>query len=215
MKKQPVWYTLIRYLTSRGLKKDLDGVNALSGEEISAIEKGVASVVYTERFSLRGRIHELLMGYDTYRRTGDPTGFTLMQRLEFWKAAAGIIKENWLTGVGTGDLNEAFRIQYEKMGTKLDPKQRWRAHNQYMTILLTFGVFGLAWFLFALFYPMIALRKFGDFFTLTLLLILLLSMTTEDTLESQARVTFIWFFYCFFLFARKEEDPMVPSRLVI
>lgn len=215
MKKQPVLFTLIRYLASKGLRKDLDGVNALTNEEVSSIEKGIASEVYTERFSIRGRIYEILMGYDTYKQTGNPTGFTLMQRLEFWKAATGIIRNNWLTGVGTGDLNEAFQSQYSEMQTKLAPKQRWRAHNQYLTFLLTFGVFGLAWFLFALFYPPFALRKFGDFFTLAILIILLLSMITEDTLESQARVTFFWFFYCFFLFARRDGDPLVPSRSAI
>jgi hypothetical protein len=215
MKKQPVVFTLIRFLTSKGLRKDLDGVNSLTDEEIKSVEKGIANVVYTERFSIRGRIYELLMGYDTYKRTGDPTGFTMMQRLEFWKAASGIIRSNWLTGIGTGDLDEAFKVQYNEMQTKLAPEQRWRAHNQFLTILLTFGVFGLAWFLFAIFYPPFALNKFGDFFTLAILIILLLSMTTEDTLESQARVTFFWFFYCFFLFARKDEDPLVPSRSAI
>jgi hypothetical protein len=33
-----------------------------------------------------------------------------------------------------------------------------------------------------------------------------LSMMTEDTLESQMGVTFFTFFYCFFLFGRKEYD---------
>lgn len=214
LKGQPLRFTLVRFLASKGLRKDLDGVNALTDEEVQAIEKGTANVVYLQKFSIRGRIYELLMGYDAYKATGDPTGFTMMQRLEFWKAAAGIIKDNWLTGIGTGDLNTAFHNQYEKMHTKLAPEQRWRAHNQFLTILLTFGVFGLAWFLFALLYPPAALKKFGDFYTLTLLIILLFSMITEDTLESQARVTFFWFWYCFFLFARKEKDPLVPSRSV-
>lgn len=212
LKGQPLRFTLVRFLASKGLRKDLDGVNALTDEEVQAVEKGIANVVYMQKFSIRGRIYEMLMGYDTYKATGDPTGFSLMQRIEFWKAGIGIIRDHWLTGVGTGDLNEAFSTQYEKMQTKLAPEQRWRAHNQFMTILVAFGVFGLAWFLFALFYPPAAMKKFGDFFTLTLLIMLLFSMITEDTLESQARVTFFWFWYCFFLFARKEEDPLVPSR---
>jgi hypothetical protein len=214
LKGQPLIFTLVRFLASKGLRKDFDGVNALTNEEVQAIEKGTANVVYMEKFSIRGRIYELLMGWDTYKATGDPTGFTMMQRIEFWKAAAGIIRDNWLTGIGTGDLNEAFRVQYEKMHTKLAPEQRFRAHNQFLTILLTFGIFGLAWFLFALLYPPVKLKKLGDFYVLTLLIILLCSMITEDTLESQARVTFFWFWYCFFLFARKEEDPLVPSRSV-
>lgn len=212
LKGEPVLFTLVRFLASKGLTKDLDGVNALSEEEIRAVEKGVANVVYMQKFSIRGRMYEFLMGYDAYKKTGNPTGFTLMQRVEFWKAASGIIGRHWLTGVGTGDVNMAFSSQYEQMHTKLAPDQRWRAHNQFLTILLTFGIFGLVWFLIGLFYPPVALKKFGDFFTLTILIILICSMITEDTLESQARVTFFWFWYSFFLFARKEDDPLVPSR---
>lgn len=212
LKGQPVLFTLVRFLASKGLRKDLDGVNALSDVEVRAIEKGIASVVYMDKFSIRGRIYEILMGYDAYRSTGDPTGSSVMQRMEYWKAAARIIQRHWLTGVGTGDLDLAFRNQYELMHTKLSPDQRWRAHNQFLTILIAFGIFGLAWFLFALLYPPLKLRKFGDFFTLTILIMLLLSMLTEDTLETQARVTFFWFWYSFFLFARRDEDKLVPSR---
>lgn len=212
LKGQPVLFTLVRFLASKGLRKDLDGVNALTDEEVSAIEKGIANQVYLQKFSIRGRIYEMLLGYDDYRATGDPTGSSLMQRLEFWKAATGIIRNHWFTGVGTGDLNQAFRNQYERMHTKLAPDQRWRAHNQFLTIFIAFGIFGLAWFVFALLYPPVRLRKFRDFFTLTLLIMLLLSMITEDTLETQARVTFFFFWYSFFLFARREDDRLVPSR---
>lgn len=212
LKGEPVFFTLVRFLASKGLRKDLDGVNALTDEEVHAIEKGVADVVYMQKFSIRGRIYETLMGYDKYKKTGDPTGSSLMQRLEFWKAASGIISRHWITGVGTGDVNMAFQNQYEEMHTKLAPDQRWRAHNQFLTIFLTFGIFGLIWFVAALFYPPLKLKKFGDFFTITILIMLCCSMITEDTLESQARVTFFWFWYSLFLFARKESDPLVPSR---
>ena len=214
LKGEPVFFTLVRFLASKGLRKDLDGVNALTDEEVHAIEKGIADVVYMQKFSIRGRIYETLMGYNKYKKTGDPTGSSLMQRLEFWKAASGIIGRHWITGVGTGDVNMAFQNRYEEMHTQLAPDQRWRAHNQFLTIFLTFGIFGLIWFVAALFYPPLKLKKFGDFFTVTILIMLCCSMITEDTLESQARVTFFWFWYSLFLFARKENDPLVPSRSV-
>jgi|WetSurMetagenome_2_1015567.scaffolds.fasta_scaffold40554_2 hypothetical protein len=211
LKKQPLVNTLIRFLTSKGLRKDADGVNALSDQEIHAIEKGVANKVYMEQFGIRGRIFELLMGYEAYRKTGNPTGFSMMQRFEFWKASAGIIHDNWLTGVGTGDMNTAFTDQYEKMKTKLAPDNRWRSHDQYLSILVGFGVFGLAWFLFSLLYPAIRLKSLSDYFVITILTIGLLSMLTNDTIESQAGVTFFYFYYSFFLFGRKEKDRFLPG----
>jgi hypothetical protein len=199
--------TLVRFLTSKGLRKDADGVNSLSCKEVEAIENGVGNVIFIDEFSFRGRIYEFLWGYDEYLKTGNPTGSTTMQRIEFWKASFGIIRDNWLTGVGTGDMNEAFQQEYEKMHSKLAPDQRWRSHNQFLSIFVGFGVIGLIWFLFAIFYPPITTRKFNDYFFLIFFIIALLSMIPGDTIESQAGVTFFSFFYSFLLFGRKEEEP--------
>jgi len=208
LKGQQVKFTLLRYLTSLGYRKDAGGMERLTREDIEAIERGIADVVNLNRLSLKGRIYELLMGYETYMSTGDPTGSSLMQRLEFWKASWGISCDNWLTGVGTGDMNHAFKDQYERMDTKLDSEQWWRSHNQFFSILIGFGIFGLIWFLVSLIYPAWVKRGFGDYFFLTFFIIAMLSMLTEDTLESQAGVSFFYFFYSFFLFGRRDQDPV-------
>ncbi len=209
LKREPVAYTVVRFLTSKGWRKDADAVDKLSLQEVSAIEKGVANYIFLEGFSVRGRMYEFLWGFDNYRETGNPTGSTVMQRLEFWKASLGIIRDHWLTGVGTGDMNIAFRVQYEKMQSKLAPDQRWRSHNQFLSIFIGFGIFGLIWFLIALFYPPVILRRQDDYFVVVFLVIAILSMLTEDTLESQTGVTFFAFFYSFFLFARKAKDSII------
>ncbi len=203
---EKITFTLIRFLTSKNLRKDADGVGSLSPDEVRAIERGVPNYLFIDKFSMRSRIYELLWGYEMYKHTGDPTGYTLMQRIEFWKASLGIIRDTWLTGVGTGDMNEAFQKQYTTMNSKLPPDQRWRSHNQFLSIFVGFGIFGFIWFLFALFYPALKLRGFTDYFFVVFIIITILSMITEDTLESQMGVTFITFFYCFFLFGRKEYD---------
>lgn len=203
---EKIEYTLVRFLTSKGLRKDAGGVNSLTDEDIGAIERGVPNYLFLKPFSIRSRIYELLWGWETYKRTGNPTGLTLMQRMEFWKASLGIISSNWLTGVGTGDMNEAFSDQYVKMNTKLSLDQRWRSHNQFLSVFVGFGIAGFLWFLFALCYPAWKLTGFTDYFFLVFFIIGMLSMLTEDTLESQMGVTFFAFFYCFFLFARKEYD---------
>ena len=198
--------TLIRFLTSKNLRKDADGVNALNDAELKAVERGIPNYLFLDQFSMRSRIYELLRGYEMYKRDSDPTGYTLMQRIEFWKASLGIIGGNWLTGVGTGDMNEAFQQQYIKMNSKLPPDQRWRSHNQFLSVFIGFGILGFAWFLFTLIYPAWRLRGFTDYFFLVFIIIATLSMMTEDTLESQMGVTFFTFFYCFFLFGRKDYD---------
>ena len=213
LKSEPVAYTVIRYLTSRGCRKDADAVDKLKPDEIEAIEKGTANLVFMKEFGIRGRIYEFLWGFDNYRETGNPSGATLMQRLEFWKASIGIIKNNWLTGVGTGDMNLAFTAQYEKMHTKLSPDQRWRSHNQFLSIFIGFGIFGILWFLFSVFYPPVILRRVDDYFFLIFLIISVLSMLTGDTIESQTGVSFFAIFYALFLFARKEKDSIIHKDI--
>ena len=208
LKSGPINYTIIRYLTSKGWRKDADAVEKLTPDEISAIERGVANYIFLKEFGIRGRIYEFLWGFDNYRESGNPTGSTIMQRLEFWKASLGIIKENWLIGVGTGDMNIAFKARYEQMHTKLAPDQRWRSHNQYLSILVGFGILGFAWFLISILYPPVKLHRLDDYFFLVFLIISAASMLTGDTIESQTGVTFIAVFYALFLFARGEKDPI-------
>ncbi|MEI6683338.1 MAG: O-antigen ligase family protein [Bacteroidota bacterium] len=213
LKSGPISFTIIRYLTSKGWKKDADAVERLTPEEVSAIEKGIANCIFLKEFGIRGRIYEFLWGYDNYIETGNPTGSTIMQRLEFWKASVGIIKEHWLWGVGTGDMNIAFRLQYEKMHTKLAPDQRWRSHNQYLSIFIGFGIFGFIWFLVSLFWPPVMLHRYGDYFFMVFLIISLMSMLTDDTIESQTGVSFFAFFYALFLFGRKENDAIIQHDI--
>ena len=213
LKADPIATTVIRYLTSLGWRKDADAVEKLRPEEITAIEKGITNYLFLKEFGIRGRIYEFLYGFDKYRETGNPTGSTVMQRLEFWKASVGIIRDYWLTGVGTGDMNLAFESQYKKMQTKLAPDQRWRSHNQYLSIFIGFGIFGILWFLIALFYPPVMLRRLDDYFFLVFLIISVLSMLTGDTIESQTGVSFVALFYAFFLFARKEKEPVFHKEI--
>jgi O-antigen ligase len=129
-----------------------------------------------------------------------------MQRLEFWKASGNIIRQNLWTGVGTGDLEQAFQEEYTRSGSLLEKEFRWRSHNQFLAIFSTFGIIGLAWFLFSLIFPAARLSKFHDYYFLSFFIIVMLSMLTEDTLETQAGVTFFAFFNSFYLFAKKFID---------
>jgi hypothetical protein len=207
-RNQLILNTLVRYLTSKGERKDGDALQKLSDKEVRSIENGVANVIFIDNFGIRGRIYEFLNGYEEFVKEGNPTGSTVMQRFEFWRASVGLIKDNWLTGVGTGDMNEAFQEQYVKMGSKLAPDQRWRSHDQFLSILVGFGIFGLIWFLFSIFYPPWLLGKYNDYFFILFLIIALVSMIPEDTIESQAGVTFFAFFYSFLLWGRKDEDAV-------
>lgn len=209
LRGQPLSGTLIRYLSSKGLRKDSAGVAQLTEKDIGAIEKGVANVEYLNKFSFRPRIYSMIWEYDSYRRGGNPGGHTLMQRMEFWKASVGIITDNFWFGVGTGDVQQAFDRQYKEMDSPLKPELRWRAHNQFLAIFIAFGLFGFLWFVFTLIYPPLKTGRIKDFLYTVFFAIILLSMMTEDTLETQAGATLFAFMNAFLLFNRKETNAEV------
>lgn len=184
---------LYRYMSSKDLTKDKAGFKKMSDEDIKNVENGMTSIRYTYGtlgFKLAGVKNEIFH----YSVNGDPDGNSLLQRFEHWKAGTLIIKENWLFGVGTGDLQLAFNKAYEKSNTQLDQAHWNRAHNQFMTFWIAFGIFGFIvftgfwlWFL----YRNIKLNNFiGICFTL----IAIGSFLSEDTIETQQGVTYIALF---------------------
>ena len=207
-KGQEIKFTLIRFLASKGLRKDSAAMTQLTDQEIKSIEKGIPNVNFQSP-SIIVRLMKVMWEFDQHSRGGDPNGHSIMQRLESWKAACGVISRNLFFGVGTGDLPAEVHKQYALMHSKLNPNHYLRAHNQYLAITIAFGITGLIYFLFALFYPLLTGYRKLNYFYLVFFLTLVMSMLTEDTLETQPGATFFAFFTAFFLFAfpddRKDE----------
>jgi hypothetical protein len=204
-KGQQLRYTLIRYLSSRDLRKDEDGVNALSEKEVRYIEDGVANINDLKRFNPKTIIYQNILAFQEYKQDKDVVGFSVLERIELWKAAFAQIKMHPLFGIGTGDLKISFHKQLIIMNSPLQNAKEglYSSHNQFLNIMVLFGIVGLIWFMFALIYPAVKTGGFKDYFFLTFFIIGLVSMLTDDTLKTQAGVTFFSFFYAFFLFGRK------------
>ena len=147
-------FTLIRYLTSKGLRKDYAGVMALTDADIKNIENGFPNEVYAHSTGLELRYHSFLFGLHVFKATGSTTGSSFFQRLLFWKVALKIIERNWLTGVGTGDVKNEIEAMHEELHPELDERFWLRAHNQFLTFFVAFGIFGFAYFLFLFGYTM-------------------------------------------------------------
>ena len=212
-RKQPLKSTLIRFLTSKGEYKDAESVSRLTEEEIRSIEHGIANVYYQHLSSIKSRMLQILWEYKEYQRGGDPSGHSVTQRIEFWKAALQIILEHPLTGVGTGDMPAAYREAYSKMNTKLMEKYRLRAHNQYLAIGVGLGIPVLLYFLFTLIYPLAERIRKRDILFLSFWLIFFISMFTEDTLETQAGATFAALFWSLFLFSGENRFSQTANKI--
>lgn len=203
-RKQPLRFTLIRFLASKGLRKDAEAINTLSQVEIKSIEKGIANVKYQNLSDTRIRMIQIIWEIDQYRKGLNPSGHSVTQRFEFWKAAISIIKANPLIGVGTGDMPTAYTEQYTKTESRLSEKFRLRAHNQYLAIAVGLGIPVLLFFIFVLFYSILTNDNRKDYLFRSFWIVAILSMLTEDTLETQTGVTFFVFFLCLFLFSKPQ-----------
>ena len=201
--------TLARYLTSKGLRKDAQGVMALTDEDIHNIEQGVANYNNWKHPGLRARLSSTLFEYGLYRRFNNPNGGSLAQRIEFTRASLHLIGQHPWFGVGTGDVPQAFAQAYDEIHSPLKEEFRFRAHNQYLAIAVAFGCVGLAFFLFVLLYPWFSSRRNHTYLYIVFLCIMLLSMFPEDTLETQAGTSLFAFFETLLLFGRKQETAQL------
>ncbi len=202
-KLQAVNYTLMRYLTSKGLPKDSLGVWQLSKQDIHLIGQGIPNYKIPQMNPIESRFYQVYCEYQSYTGGYNASGHSLSMRLHYWQAAILLIKQHFFTGVGTGDLEDAFQNKYVEINSPLDLPWRHRAHNQYLTMMVAFGIFGFLYFLFWLIVP--AKVKKGKLHPVyyTFMFILIISMLFEDTLETQAGLSFAVFFSSLFLLEKE------------
>lgn len=186
-------WNLIRYLTSKGLTKDAEGVESLTKKDVENIENGYVSILDTKKgFQMR----ILKMKDEINNIDVNPNGYTLLQRINYWTAGYSIFKDHFWTGVGAGDVKSAYNDYYDKTGSRLSKENRRKSHQQFLSVGVSFGIIGLL--LFALFlwssYKTIPNSKM----MFAILTILICSFLNEDTLETQAGATLVAFFFGLF-----------------
>lgn len=204
--QQPLYSTIARYMSSKGLRKDSIDFQKLSKKDVLAIENGFTNV--NQLNGTTSRLESVFFEFDNiFLNKGNTEGNSIAQRLEFWKNGWSIIKKAPLFGVGTGDIKIAFQEAYNENETQLSEKYRLRTHNQFLTIFICLGVFGFVGFVFAVYYPLFFSESRNYVFSM-FLLIVTLSFLNEDTLETQAGVSFFAFFYSFILFLFPSEKSV-------
>jgi len=194
---QQVWYTLVRYLTSKNLRKDSAGIHSLSEKDVAAIEAGYTNYRFTEKNGLNRRFYETLWEIHMWHRLGYVKRHSAGQRLVFLKAAAALIRQHPWQGSGTGDAGDDMLKQARTMQLEIEPRWEGKPHNQYAFFLVTFGIPATLVILFSWIWPAIKQKAFGNLLFNAFLAVCLLSMLNIDTLESYEGMVFFSFFYLF------------------
>ncbi|BBE17901.1 hypothetical protein AQPE_2060 [Aquipluma nitroreducens] len=199
-------YVLYRYLTSKGYRKDADGLNKLTNEDIRNIENGMTNYRFVNPFSFYNRIYQIVWEADVYKKGGNPSGHSVTQRMEYYKMAIQIIKENFWFGSGTGGYYRAYQEQYDQNKFFKDQKYRQRSHNMFLSYWIDFGLIGMFYICFALTAPVFLERKTKSFLLLIFLLIVLISFMNEDTLNNHDAISFFAFFYPLYLYSSPSKS---------
>jgi hypothetical protein len=200
-KGQEIRYTMMRYITSKGLRKDSIGISKLSKLDIKNIEKGITNYKFAHS-GFSKRINDIFYEYKLFKAKGAASGHSVYMRLQFWKTAINIIKLNPIWGVGEGDINDAFISQYKQDNSNLEQKYWLRAHNQFLNITVAFGIVGLLFFVYFLFSIML---NNSNFYLILFMIIAILSFINEDTLETSTGAVFFAFFASLYSFRTKNQ----------
>lgn len=201
---QLIQTTLIRYLTSKGLTKDAAGFQQLSDNDLKNIQAGYTNCNEPQWNALEKRWHQIVFEYQTFKSGENPSGHSLFQRLEYYKAAKFILNSNAIFGVGQGNVKSAYSNAYNQISPNLDEKVQHAVHNQFISYWISCGVLALGLFLLYFYFMWKETRK--SLVTLAFVVLAFLSCLTEDTLTTQPGVAFFAFFSTFFFFLPKKEN---------
>lgn len=191
-----VQYNLIRYMTSKGLRKDSIGLTQLTPQDIALIEKGFTNHLIPTQSKLSRKINETLFEIDVFKNNLNMDFSPTVGRVYFWDATLNLIEKNLWIGMGTGSVESELTASYQEIATPLGKKSRKRTHNQYLTILAQFGIIGFVWFIAA--FGMAFFNGNMHYLKLITMVIILLSFINEDTLNTQAGATFVALFASLF-----------------
>lgn len=204
---QHIYWTLLRYMTSKGMSKDRDGVLLLSEEDISNIKKGYTNISLVEASSYEKKLYEIISAYlNTQKGTHSSTS-SISDRLKSQKIALKSERNFWL-GAGTGSIKSLMEKSAQKNSINYDYKL---PHQQWISILLEQGFVFMTILLLASFYLIYQAYQYQWHYA-TIICIAFLSFLNEDTLNTQMGISYFCFALAsYMLIAPKKTKEKVSS----
>ncbi len=110
-----------------------------------------------------------------------------------------VFQENYIMGVGTGDIKLEMRNKYHQYNLTIAEEKGYNLHNQYLESALKLGIFGVLILLFWLMSTLIYAITTKDFLLFFLMLIVCIHFMIESKMNRIAGVSFFMFFYVLLL----------------
>ncbi|CAN5412169.1 hypothetical protein BH09BAC5_BH09BAC5_07200 [soil metagenome] len=112
-----------------------------------------------------------------------------------WGVASDIISENWLVGVGTGDVAPTLMSKYNEIGMTGAKEHNWNVHNQFLQTFMAIGLPGIVTLIAIFILPAYSAIKEKRYLFLAFLIIFGLNILVESMFEAEDGVLFFIFFY--------------------
>ena len=115
-------------------------------------------------------------------------------RVDVWKSSFAVIQNNWLLGMGTGDVRKELVYEYNRRGLYIAAEKGLNAHNQFLQQCIAGGILSL-WLLIVWLYS--SANRMPLWSNISLLMIpavIAFNLLTESMLESQWGILPIAFF---------------------
>lgn len=133
-------------------------------------------------------------------------------RVERWRVAAVRIKARPLIGYGSG--SEIGLLKNDFYNAKLYSSFLYglNSHNQYISLVLKSGIWGLLIYLLTLIYGFKASIKNKDVVFISFILVITIVSFSENILDVDKGVMFYSFFFSFFIFSDIENEEVTLTR---
>jgi len=138
---------------------------------------------------------------------GDNAWNSIGSRLSIFDCAKSLAWKSFFFGTGVGDVQTDLNDCYNDKGFR--SLMNMNAHNQFIQILLAFGILGLSYYLFFIFHFIIKSFKARNYLLTCFFSLFFLCCFTESLLERQHGVMFFSFFSCLFYFSPFENNPKI------
>jgi O-antigen ligase len=127
-------------------------------------------------------------------------------RLAIWKCSKDVIQKHWLTGVGTGDIQDTLQMAYNNRQFYFASHyNKYNAHNQYIQTFIGHGITGIIVLIMCILVPFTLYKQ--QLFSVAYFLFLFLFCAicfTEVILDTNKGIIWYSFFNSIFAFNERE-----------
>ncbi|MFC5047730.1 O-antigen ligase family protein [Aquimarina hainanensis] len=148
--------------------------------------------------------------YNQYGIDSSINSWKKTNRVYIWRSSIDVIKEEkkLLLGVGTGDIKKNLKAKYLKNDFKYLATNNTNTHNQYLDYIIRYGIVGLILIIAAFCLYLKKANEKQNYLYMMFLLLICLSMLTENILNRQYGIVFFFFFNSFFFLISKRKTDM-------